>query len=272
MLACFFGKICYLRAFRPPGVSSGKRCGHPTLSLAVNHSAHSCSLTLRRDEGLGGVELGRLHAGAGALACEAGAQAHERQLQGAGERRIIMPRVRRAFAGTLRAPSPQHSHAPRAPAVGGRDCVRYADENRSSRETSALSRALAPVFDAVDMRAVGRRIVEDCAARPQQAIVAVQPYRPRALLLPRDVEVAGAPGDGVIAQPVAFRVPQEAAYPVARRGVRPVLAPGAPGTMDKGGTPPPSAPDLQRAATEREARPARRSRVEYWRRGLVKAR
>ena len=259
--------MCCLRAFRPPGVNSGKRCGHPTLSLAVDRSAHSCSLTLRRGEGRGRVAFGRLHAGAR----ETCAQAHERRLPGSGERRVIMPRVRCAFAGTLRAPSPQHSHAPRAPAVGGPGLC--AVRRRESLHPGDRSpQALPSVSATVEMRAVGRGVVEDRAARPQQAIVAVQPDRPRALLLPRDVEVAGAPGDGVIAQPVAFHVAQEAAHPVARRGVRPVLAPGAPGTMDKGGTPPPSAPDLQGAATEREARPARRSRVEYWRRGLVKAR
>ena len=46
-----------------------------------------------------------LHAGARALAREAGAQAHERRLKDVGERRVIVPQLRRAFAGTLRSRS-----------------------------------------------------------------------------------------------------------------------------------------------------------------------
>ncbi len=86
-----------------------------------------------------------------------------------------------------------------------------------------VEQPFASVSDTVEMRAVGRPVVEDRASRLQQALVAVQPDRPGAQLLPPHAELAGAFTNGPVAQPVPVHVPQVVAHAIAHFDVRAVL-------------------------------------------------
>ena len=110
--------------------------------------------SLRQAAGHRGLVARRLDEGAGALAGEAGALADERRLQGSDRTRLTGPACPARGAGRLPSRRVPRTGVYRVAAVfraaymlqdrplsRDRDCARYADENRSSRETSVGKRS-----------------------------------------------------------------------------------------------------------------------------------